>query len=607
MHLSAGAVWRCRLSGLGLGFNRSTGLSLTINSVNSGCYPSPNCDRCTHGVKIDRRAVTGYYRAMKKAARSKLASRKSGPRYPPIPVGAVSVLRDVEHALASNNLPVAERGLALAMVLAPGHPKTLRLLGRAEYQRGDWAEAARNFAAVDTLIPGDTDNLVDLGRAQSANGEAGSAAATLRRALRNDAAILIELGIVLDAGGNAGAALDVADQLIAMQPDLARARLLRARNLQALGRIDDTAAEYRELIRRHREIPAAWFGLMDIKTIRLDAVEHAALKAAYGDPRWNDVERSLLGYALGRACEDAGEFTDAVEAFGMANRLARRRVKWDGAEWTRQIVETDVAFESVKESAPADLGSEVIFIVGLPRSGTTLVEQILAAHPNVEGANELPDLAVVMEQESRRRRLLFPQWAGQATAADWQRLGREYLERTSRWRVDKPMHSDKMPENWPYSAAIRVMLPGARIIDSRRDPVETAWSCFKQLFGPNRVAYSYDPAELAQYWRDYDDFMRVQARTHPSHLRVQSHEALTANLEAEVRALLAFCGLEWAAACLQSHRVARAVRTASAAQVRQPLRRTTASTAAYGESLGAFRSHFAGSPATSSGVPSAAR
>ena len=164
-----------------------------------------------------------------------------------------------------------------------------------------------------------------------------------------------------------------------------------------------------------------------------------------------------------------------------------------------------------------------------------------------------------------------------------------------------------MPENWPYSAAIRVMLPGARIIDSRRDPVETAWSCFKQLFGPNRVAYSYDPAELAQYWRDYDDFMRVQARTHPSHLRVQSHEALTANLEAEVRALLAFCGLEWAAACLQSHRVERAVRTASAAQVRQPLRRTTASTAAYGESLGAFRSHFAGSPATSSGVPSAAR
>ena len=542
---------------------------------------------------------------MKKAEITKLAMSKSGSRYPAIPAKAVAVLREVEQALASNNLPAAERGLALAMVLAPDHPKTLRLLGRVQYQRGDWAEAVENFTSVDALIAGDIDNLVDLGRALSANGKPERAAATIRRALekRNDAATLIELGIVLDAGANAEAALDVADQLIAMHADLARARLLRARSLQALGRIDDTAAEYRELIRRHQEIPAAWFGLMDIKTIRLDPAEHASLKATFTDPSWNDVERSLLGYAAGRAFEDAGEFVDAVEAFATANRLVRRRVTWEGDRWTRQVGESTRVFESVTECSPVYLGSEVIFIVGLPRSGTTLVEQILAAHPRVEGANELPDLAVVIEQESRRRRLPFPQWAVQASAADWERMGRDYLERTSRWRVDKPMHSDKMPENWPYTAAIRAMLPGARIIDSRRDPVETAWSCYKQLFGPNRVAYSYDPAELAQYWRDYDGFMSVQAHKHPSHLRVQSHEALTANLETEVRALLAFSGLDWDAACLQSHRVERAVRTASAAQVRQPLRRVTASTAAYGDSLGAFRRHFANPPASSGVAP----
>lgn len=542
---------------------------------------------------------------MKKVARSKWVSRKPGPRYPPIPAKAVAILREVEQALASNNLPAAELALVPAMALAPEHPKTLRLLGRAQYQRGNWAEAVRNFEAVDAAIPGDIDNLVDLGRAQSANGEPGNAAATLHRALehRNDAATLIELGVVLDAGANADAALAVADQLIARDPDLARARLLRARSLQALGRIDDTAAEYRELIRRHHEIPAAWFGLMDIKTIRLDAAEHETLKTAYIDPRWNDVERSLLGYALGRACEDADEYAGAVEAFGIANRLARRRVMWDGALWTRQMSEYAIAFENVRESAPAELGSEVIFIVGLPRSGTTLVEQILAAHPRVEGANELPDLTIVIEQESRRRRKPFPQWAVQASAADWERLGREYLERTRRWRVDKPIHTDKMPENWPYTAAIRAMLPAARIVDSRRDPVETAWSCFKQLFGPNRVAYSYLPAELAQYWRDYDEFMRAQAQKHPRRLRVQSHETLTANLETEVRALLAFCGLDWDAACLQPHRAQRAVRTASAAQVRQPLRRSTASTGAYGDTLAEFRGHFAALPATSQAAP----
>ncbi len=550
-------------------------------------------------MEIDRRAVTGYHPAMKKTERSKRPSSSSGPRYPPVPAKAVAVLHDVERALASNDLPAAELALALAMVIAPEHPRTLRLLGRAHYSRGDWAEAVRNFAAVDAAIPRDIDNLVDLGRAQSANGEHGNSAATLRRALehRNDAATMIELGIVLDAGANAEAALDIANRLIATHPAHGPARLLRARSLQALGRIDDTAAEYRELLRRRHELPAAWFGLLDIKTIRLDAAEHAELKAAYNDPRWNDVERSMLGYAVGRAFEDADEYPAAVEAFGTANRLARRRVTWDGVQWTRQIGESINAFEGVTESAPAELGSEVIFIVGLPRSGTTLIEQILAAHPKVEGANELPDLAAVIQQESRRRQMPYPKWAVQANAADWERLGQDYLERTVRWRVDKPIHSDKMPENWPYTDAIRVMLPGARIIDSRRDPVETAWSCFKQLFGPSRVAYSYDPAELAQYWRDYDGFMRVQSQRHSRHLYVQSHEALTANLETEVRALLTFCRLDWDEACLQSHRAKRAVRTASAAQVRQPLKRTTASTAKYGDSLAAFRSCFAEWPA----------
>ena len=531
---------------------------------------------------------------MKKAAPSKPALVKPGPRYPSVPAKAVAVLRDVEQALALNDLPSAERGLALAMVLAVGHPKTVRLLGRAQFQRGDWAEAARNFATVHAAIPDDIDNLIDLGRAQSASGEHLIAAATLNRALeqRNDAATLIELGIVLDAGANAEAALDVADRLLATNRDLTRARLLRARSLQALGRIEDTAAEYRELIRREREIPAAWFGLMDIKTIRLDANELAGLTSTYNDARWTDVERSMLGYAMGRACEDAGEYAAALEAFTTANRLARRRVTWDSARWTGLIAENASAFQSVTQSAPADLGSEVIFIVGLPRSGTTLVEQILAAHPKVEGANELPDLAFVIEQESRRRGMPFPRWAMQASAADWERLGRDYLERTRRWRLAKPIHSDKMPENWPYAAAIRVMLPGARIIDSRRDPVETAWSCFKQLFGPNRVAYSYDATELARYWRDYDGYMDAQARRHPGHLRVQSHEALTSNTESEVGALLEFCGLDWNAACLQPHRAERAVRTASAAQVRQPLRRSTASTGAYGEYLAPFRRHF---------------
>ena len=293
--------------------------------------------------------VTDYPCNMKKTERSRSLSSESGPRYPPVPAKAVAILRVAEQAFASNNLAAAERALTTAMLLAPDHPRTLRLLGRAHFQRGEWAEAAQHFSAVNVAIPADMDNLVDLGRAQSANGDSANAAATLRRALeqRNDLATLIELGIVLDAGAEAEAALDIANQMIAMHPEFARARLLRARNLQVLGRIDDTAAEYRELIRRNREVPAAWFGLMDIKTIRLDATERAALHAAYSDPRWSDSERSMLGYAVGRACEDDGGYPQAVEAFGMANRLARPRVIWDSKRWTHQVAEIATAFENL--------------------------------------------------------------------------------------------------------------------------------------------------------------------------------------------------------------------------------------------------------------------
>lgn len=517
-------------------------------------------------------------------------------RYAGIPAKAIPILRRAEKALADNDIAEVERSLALALTLAPGHPQTLRLLGQSQFRRGFWAESAASFSEALAQAPSDVDLLTGLGQAQAAMGDIDLATATLERAIERDSgtAGLLALGILLDAAGRTEAALAVADRAIARDPACAKARLLRARSLQALGAIDATAAEYRELLRRRQEVPAAWFALLDIKTVRLDATERSLLKRDLDATHWNDSEKALLGFAYARVCEETAEYAAAVGALETANRLIGKRMNWNSSRWSEEVDAIRLACDKVEVSAPADLGREVIFIVGLPRSGTTLIEQILASHPQVEGANELQDLAGVIGAESRRRGRPPAHWMTTATAADWERLGRDYLYRTRTWRASKPIHTDKMPENWIHAGAIRAMLPAARIVDSRRDAAETCWSCYKQLFAPGRVGYSYDIKDLIAYWKDYDRFMRSMAVHHPHRIRVQSYEALVADLEGEARDLLAFCGLDFDPACLAFHEASRSVRTASSAQVRQPIQRRTTMMDRYGEHLREFRGAFEG-------------
>jgi hypothetical protein len=240
-----------------------------------------------------------------------------------------------------------------------------------------------------------------------------------------------------------------------------------------------------------------------------------------------------------------------------------------------------------------DDGSAVIFIVGLPRSGSTLVEQVLAAHPMVEAASELNAMQRVIGEEDRRRACVYPMWVDSTTAADWVRLGARYLELTARWRRERPRFTDKLPGNWLYAPAIRAMLPGARIIDCRRDPIETLWSCWRQRFAPGLVSWAQDFAWLGRYWRDYLRVADVLQERCGDAYRVQSLAALVAEPEAQIRELLAFCGLPFDARCLAPERAERAVRTASAAQVRQPMRMPRPRAPDYGALLDTLRAAVA--------------
>jgi tetratricopeptide (TPR) repeat protein len=521
-----------------------------------------------------------------------------GERLRGLPPAAVAALQDAALRLRRGDLDGAERVLGAALATAPSHLETLRLHGLLEQRRGRRTQAEAIYRRALERQPADVSILIQLAEIRFDLGDADEAQALLRRAeplAPAEADTLFRLGRQFDRHGLHAQALDCGRRALASAPAHALARLLVARSLQAQGRIDETAAEYRRLIadggpRAYQ----AWFSLVDLKTIRLDAHEIAALEHAAGDPMLGDDARSALAFSLGKVYEDAARYDEAFSAFAFANALVRSAQPWSADGFAQEIDAIQLAFDAALPQASAELGAEVVFVLGMPRSGTTLVEQILAAHPLVEGASELPDLSLVLAQESRRRAQPFPRWAPQATSADWERLGREYLARTARWRTRRPRSTDKLPDNWSLVGAIRSMLPAAKIIDCRRDPLETCWSCYKQRFAPGRAKYAYDLADLGACWRSYDRLSRFWAQCHPTHVRAQHHEALLAAPEAEIRDLLSFCGLPFEPGCLEFHAVRRDVRSASAAQVQQPLRQHTARAQHYGERLAPLRAAIAG-------------
>src|SRR6185312_7956531 len=278
-----------------------------------------------------------------------------------------------------------------------------------------------------------------------------------------------------------------------------------------------------------------------------------------------------------------------------ANASRRQRVKWDAAGERRRVAAIADVFAK-DQPAPLDprLGREAILIVSIPRSGSTLVEQILASHPEVEGANEIKDMTHVIDEETARRHSArsnsaFPLWVPDASAEDWLRLGRDYLARTSRWRERKPRFTDKSLVNWYLVGAALAMMPAARAIIVRRDPVETCLGCFRQCFSENSgFACSMD--ELADYCIDFLRLTRFWLEKYPDRVMDLQYESLVADPETEVRRLLDFCGLPFDPACIEFHKTARTVQSLpSAAQVRQPIRRDTARSARYGDKLDRLR------------------
>lgn len=504
---------------------------------------------------------------------------------------ALRMLRDARKALEERRYADADQLLQRAQSRAADHPEYLRLLGVTRQAQKRPREAVAVLRHALERAPGDALILTNLGTALRASGDMEAALVALRRAcdLAPDlAAAWYNLGRALAADAHTAEAHDAYARALRCDPGHTKARISYADTLRTFGRIGEAAAEYRLALDQSDSIQA-WTRLANMKTLKFSAEETSRLEGLFAAPDLSEEHRILIGFALIKALEDQGRYPEAFTVLSATNSVKRRSVQWDARAFGER---TDAIMQAFAKppatSSPASMGREVIFVVSLPRAGSTLIEQILASHPDVEGASELPDLGNVLEAESKRTGSEFPGWVARATPADWRRLGQEYLDRTARWRRESPHFTDKALSNWRVIGAAMAMLPGARFVDSRRDAVETCLSCYRQLFGRGH-AYAYDLGELTMYWRDYERMMRFWHARYPQAVREQVHEKLLADPEAEVRALLAFCGLPFDPACLRFYETRRNVRTISAAQVREPLRKSTARAQLYGDLLAPLR------------------
>jgi hypothetical protein len=267
---------------------------------------------------------------------------------------------------------------------------------------------------------------------------------------------------------------------------------------------------------------------------------------------------------------------------------ARKLQPWDAAAFARGLDAVLAAFATVP-AATSERGHGTIFIVSLPRSGSTLTEQVLAKHSQVEASGELHDLPQVLAEESRQRGRHSPEWAAWMTDDNWRRLGERYLERTARWRKRKPFFTDKLPGNWMHIGAIRAMLPGAKVVVCRRDPLETCFSCYRQYMTADGQGWTHRFEDLGAYWDAFDRTVQQRQARYPGFVYMQNYESLLGETESSVRSLLAFCGLPFEEACLAFGTGSREVRSPSAVQVRGSLRRDTARAPRYGTLLDPLR------------------
>jgi tetratricopeptide (TPR) repeat protein len=375
-------------------------------------------------------------------------------------------------------------------------------------------------------------------------------------------------------------AIRIYRQVLERLPDQAKIWMSYGHVLKTVGRLEEGVAAYRRSIALAPDLGEAWWSLANLKTVRLGPADIDAMTAALSAPGLSRDDLFHLHFALGKAHDDSSQPEPAFHHYAEGNRLRRELIGYDAEETSRAVDRSIALFTPDFFEERAGRGSpapDPIFILGMPRAGSTLIEQILASHAEVEGTMELPDIpALVKRLAGRTRRSdesAYPETLATLAPDSLRALGEEYLERARiHRRTGKPFFVDKMPNNWAHVGFIHLILPKARIVDARRHPLDCGFSNFRQHYARGQ-GFSYSLADMGRYYADYVRLMAHFDRVLPGRVHRVVHERLIEDPEREIRALLDALALPFDPACLRSHENKRAVRTASSEQVRKPINR----------------------------------
>lgn len=511
-----------------------------------------------------------------------------------IPTAASAVwhprLMEAALALNENRLDVAERILKPHLKADPYDVAAIRMLAELAGRIGRWGDAEHLLRRAVELAPAWTAARANLALVLGRTGRPAEALALLDGIFADEPDDLGHWNLKAATLGRLGdfdEAIGLYEQVLQRTPRQPKVWMSYGHMLKTLGRQAEGIAAYRQAIAIRPALGEAWWSLANLKTVHLDGSDIAAITAALADQDATESDQMHLYFALAKATHDAGRFNEAFEYYSRASALRLASNPYDAQETRRSVDRCIAAFtpETFAQRAGGAAAADPIFIVGMPRAGSTLIEQILSSHSAVEGTAELPEIPILARKSGQ-----YPQGVLALNEAERRALGEEYLRRAAvQRRTGKPRFIDKLPNNWQFVPFIRLILPNATIIDARRHPLGCCLSNFRQHFAHGQ-AFTYDLADVGHYYADYVRLMAHVDRVLPGRVRRVIYERMVDNTEVEVRRLLAHCGLEFEQGCLEFYKTERPVRTASSEQVRQPIYRTaTDEWRGYDEHLGPLK------------------
>jgi tetratricopeptide (TPR) repeat protein len=498
---------------------------------------------------------------------------------PPEIVRAGSLFSDGE-------LSAAENILRPFLLKSGNHVEAMRLLARIEHQRDALENAELLIEAALKLAPNYRAARLDYVRVLIDRQKYLQAREEIDTLLKPEPGNSDYLSLHAAAYVGLGEhewAIALYRQLLAALPESSELHVSLGHCLKAVGRQKEATDSYQAAAAARPSFGDAWWSLANLKTYRFSQDEIARMRAEEAAPDVHPVDRYHLCFALGKAFEDRDEYAESWQFYERGNALKRAESRYHSEITetnTRKQIEVCTAQFFAARAGVGVPDPDPILIVGLPRSGSTLIEQILASHSQVEGTQELADIQrIVLGMRGHQSDLDDPHYPSvlgypgvlvELAHNDFRRLGERYMTDTRAYRKDKPFFIDKMPNNFHHIGLIHLMMPNAKIIDVRREPMACCFSNLKQLFAKGQE-FTYSIEEIARYYRTYLDLMRHWDAVLPGRVLRVWYEDVVGDLEGNVRRILEFCGLEFEPACVEFYKTERNVRTASSEQVRQPI------------------------------------